>query len=111
MFAEDRYFDVEVEYAKADPEDLVALITVTNRGPVDAHLDVLASIWFRNTWAAGPHRHVPLLAADGPGRIVATHADLGERVLSVDAGGRMPLHRQRDQLPPALRQATTARPM
>ncbi len=86
VFAEDRYFDVDVEYAKAGPEDLVALITVTNRGPVDAHLDVLASIWFRNTWATGQVPGVPVLAADGPGRIVANHADLGGRVLSVDPG-------------------------
>ena len=86
VFAEDRYFDVDVEYAKAGPEDLVAVITVTNRGPVDAHLDVLASIWFRNTWTTGQVPDVPVLAADGPGRIVADHADLGRRVLSVDPG-------------------------
>ena len=49
-------------------------ITVTNRGPVDAPLDVLASIWFRNTWAAKPTAEHPVLAGDGPGRIVATHA-------------------------------------
>ena len=50
VFAGDRYFDVEVEYAKADPGDLVTVVTVANRGPADAPLDVLASVWFRNTW-------------------------------------------------------------
>src|SRR6516165_7730949 len=50
VFAGDRYFDVEVEYAKADPEDLIAVVTVTNPGPAEAPLDVLASAWFRNTW-------------------------------------------------------------
>ena len=74
VFAGDRYFDVEVEWAKADPEDLAALVTVTNRGPADAPLDVLANIWFRNTWAPEPTAELPVLAADGPGRIVATHA-------------------------------------
>ena len=86
VFADDRYFDVDVEYAKASPEDLVAVITVSNRGPVDAHLDVLASIWFRNTWTSGQMPEVPVLAADGPGRIVAAHPGLGGRVLSVDPG-------------------------
>ena len=75
-----------MEWAKAGPEDLVALVTVTNRGPADVPLDVLATIWFRNTWAPGPSAELPVLAADGPGRIVATHAALGQRVLSVDPG-------------------------
>ena len=86
VFADNRYFDVDVEYAKAGPEDLIAVVTVSNRGPVDAHLDVLASIWFRNTWITGQVPEVPVLAADGPGRIVAHHSDLGQRVLWVDPG-------------------------
>ena len=86
VFAGDRYFDVEVQWAKAGPEDLVALVTVTNRGPADAPLDVLATIWFRNTWAPEPTADRPVLAADGPGRIAATHAGLGQRVLWVDPG-------------------------
>jgi hypothetical protein len=50
-FDEGRYFDVEVEYAKAGPEDVLARITITNRGP-DAHdLHVLPTAWFRNTWS------------------------------------------------------------
>src|SRR5262249_10162524 len=49
-FDEDRYFDVEVEYAKASPEDVLVRITVTNRGPEPATLDVLPTFWFRNTW-------------------------------------------------------------
>ena len=51
MFDEDRYFDVEVDYAKAGPEDLVMRVTVRNRGDVDAPLDVLPTLWFRNTWS------------------------------------------------------------
>ena len=84
VFGDDRYFDVEVEYAKADPEDLVALVTVSNRGPVDAPIDVLASLWFRNTWAVPAGTAQPVMAADGPGRIVATHPALGQRLLSID---------------------------
>jgi hypothetical protein len=51
VFDEDRYFDVFVEYAKATPEDILIRITVANRGPEAAHLDLLPTIWFRNTWS------------------------------------------------------------
>src|SRR5712691_8008725 len=50
-FAEGRYFDVTVEYAKATPEDIVVRITVANRGPEAAPVHVLPTLWFRNTWA------------------------------------------------------------
>ena len=49
-FDDDRYFDVEVEYAKATPSDMLVRITVTNRGPEPATIDVLPTFWFRNTW-------------------------------------------------------------
>ncbi len=84
VFAEDRYFDIEIEYAKADPEDIVAVVTVTNRGAQDAPLDVLACIWFRNTWFPGLTARLPALAMDAPGRILADHETLGPRVLCVD---------------------------
>jgi hypothetical protein len=51
IFDEDRYFDVVVEYAKADAEDIVMRVTVTNRGPEDAPIHVLPTAWFRNTWS------------------------------------------------------------
>jgi hypothetical protein len=67
VFGEDRYFDVQVEYAKGDVEDLLLRFTITNRGP-EAQLEVLPTIWFRNTWAwlgeAAPDR--PSLSALPP---------------------------------------------
>jgi hypothetical protein len=51
VFDDDRYFDVQVEYAKASPEDILIQITATNRGPDAAPLHLLPTIWFRNTWA------------------------------------------------------------
>jgi len=51
VFAENRYFDVLVEYAKADVEDILIRITVSNRGPEAATLHVLPQVWFRNTWS------------------------------------------------------------
>lgn len=53
VFAEDRYFDVEATYAKADPEDVCIRLVVRNRGPEPARLHVLPQLWFRNTWSWG----------------------------------------------------------
>ena len=51
IFADNRYFDVFIEYAKAGPDDLVILVTAHNRGPDEATLHVLPTLWFRNTWS------------------------------------------------------------
>jgi hypothetical protein len=61
VFAESRYFDVFVEYAKAGVEDLLARITVANRGPDAAAVHVLPTVWFRNTWSWGGGAPKPLL--------------------------------------------------
>ena len=53
VFAENRYFDVLVEYAKNAPEDILVRITVTNHGPERAELHLLPTVWFRNTWSWG----------------------------------------------------------
>jgi hypothetical protein len=92
-FADNRYFDVTVEYAKASPEDMLILITVQNRGPVSAPIHLLPTLWFRNTWSWGRDHKRPELHARRAedvqdahvGRaIVATHATLGDYVLYVD---------------------------
>jgi hypothetical protein len=51
VFDEDRYFDVRVEYAKEEPNDVLVRLTITNRGPEAAPLVVLPQLWFRNTWS------------------------------------------------------------
>src|SRR6185436_4789664 len=53
IFAENRYFDVFVEYAKASPEDILVRITAFNRGPEPADLHILPTLWYRNTWSWG----------------------------------------------------------
>jgi hypothetical protein len=50
VFDEDKYFDVFVEYAKADVEDVLVRITVANRGSEAAAIHLLPTLWFRNTW-------------------------------------------------------------
>ena len=75
------YFDVGVEYAKASPTDILVRITVTNRGPGPAAIDVLPTIWFRNTWAWGWSGYRPSLSElrtpDAPVQLLAEHEALG----------------------------------
>ena len=71
VFSDDRYFDVEVEYAKADCDDILVRIHVTNRGPEAASIDVLPTVWFRNTWAWHPELPRPSLARAGATDTVA----------------------------------------
>jgi len=61
VFAENRYFDVFVEYAKADVEDILIKIIVVNRGPEPATLHLLPSLWFRNTWSWGKDDRRPTM--------------------------------------------------
>lgn len=61
IFENDRYFDVFVEYAKADIEDILIKVTVVNRGPEAANLRLLPTVWFRNTWSWGGHHQRPEL--------------------------------------------------
>ncbi|MBI3668211.1 MAG: glucosidase [Acidobacteria bacterium] len=85
VFAEDRYFDVFLEYAKATPEDILIRITVHNRGPEAAELHLLPTLWFRNTWAWDHGAHRPRLMAGAlvPGgvTIVAQEKTYGTRWL------------------------------
>jgi hypothetical protein len=83
VFADGRYFDVEIEYAKADPEDMLIAIHVSNRGPETARLDLLPTIWFRNTWSWGPGVDRPRLNVGGGGdtAIALAEPTYGERWL------------------------------
>jgi hypothetical protein len=51
LFADGRYFDVTVEYAKSAPEDILIRISVTNHGPERSGIELLPTVWFRNTWS------------------------------------------------------------
>jgi hypothetical protein len=84
IFDDDRYFDVEVEYAKGGPEDVLVRITVHNRGPEAARLRVLPTLWFRNTWSWGLPGPKPALRGAAPGIIEASHPDVGSYLLSCD---------------------------
>lgn len=63
---DNRYFDIEVAYGKASPEDILIRITATNRSPGAAPLWILPTLWFRNRWTWDPARPkaASLAAAD-----------------------------------------------
>lgn len=88
VFDDNRYFDVFVEYAKATVEDLLIRITIANRGPDPAQLDVLPTIWFRNRWSWGDNRDPkPNLrrAAEVPGKAIeVNHFRYDQRWLYCD---------------------------
>jgi len=84
VFDDDRYFDVFVEYAKADPEDLLIRISVHNRGPEAADIHLLPTLWFRNTWSWDENTAKPSLRQVEEGTVRAAHAQLGDRTLDCE---------------------------
>ena len=84
VFAEDRYWTIDVEYAKSDPYDMSMLMTVTNNGPDEATLHVLPTLWFRNTWAWDVPRGTPPAITATDGELVAQHDELGRLILVGD---------------------------
>ncbi|HEY5824482.1 MAG TPA: glucosidase [Cyclobacteriaceae bacterium] len=77
IFSDNNYFDVFVEYAKADDKDILIKITVHNLGLEEASLNVLPQIWFRNTWSFGTDPIKPEMYKDDEGIIKLTHHQLG----------------------------------
>jgi hypothetical protein len=93
VFNEDRYFDVFAEYAKQSPTDMLAQISVCNRGPEAATLHVLPTLWFRNIWAWELGTPKPSLKQVAGKRsfavVAATHGEVGELYLYCE--GDVPL--------------------
>jgi len=85
IFDENKYFDVVVEYAKKNPEDIHIRITITNQGPQDAELYLLPTLWFRNTWSWGETDEKPFLKQQNDNNsileVIAFHPTLGTRWL------------------------------
>src|SRR5215203_1449989 len=78
ILVHDRYFDIDVEYAKIDIDDLLMRVTVHNRGPEQASIHILPKIWFRNIWSWSAGVQKPSLKDQGDGIVLARHAQLGE---------------------------------
>jgi hypothetical protein len=84
IFDDNRYFDIFVEYAKQGPEDILIRVTVENRGPEQAQIRLLPTLWFRNTWSWGEDDRKPSLQGVTKSTICATHPELGEHWLYCD---------------------------
>src|SRR5882724_3546216 len=82
----DAYYDVSVEYAKADPEDILVRITIDSRSPDAARLHVLPTLWFRNTWSYGGENAAqrPELHAESASLVDVSHPELGEYEISFE---------------------------
>jgi hypothetical protein len=92
VFDDNRYWVVEVHYAKADPHDVLMSVQVTNAGPEADTLHVLPTAWFRNTWSWDFDAPKPELSANGPTSVAIRHPFLGDLELSGQAvpGGAAP---------------------
>ncbi len=81
VFDDGRYFDVQIEYAKANTDDILIRITASNRGPDAAELHLLPTLWFRNSWSWGCGHEgceiKPRIELDADGGLKTSHATLG----------------------------------
>jgi Glycosyl hydrolase family 63 C-terminal domain len=81
VLAGNRFFDIEITYAKSAPDDILIRASITNRGPAEATLHLLPTIWFRNTWSWGRDDRKPILQGASPNAIQAVHHELGNYLL------------------------------
>jgi hypothetical protein len=95
VFDDDRYFDVFVEYAKQDFEDICIRITVANRGPETARLRLLPTLWFRNTWSWNNSERPSIVRAPATDALVAVSQEDGEYRLYYESGAE-PLFTEND---------------
>ena len=93
VFAENRYFDVFVEYAKAAPNDILIRISAINRGPDAAQLHLLPTLWFRNNWSwqcekesgfVKPSLRAATTHEVEPGVIIAENSRIGRYMLACE---------------------------
>jgi mannosylglycerate hydrolase MGH1-like protein/glycosyl hydrolase family 63 len=83
VFSDNRYFDVEVEYGKADTDDILIRLNITNRGADPAPVTVLPTVWFRNTWSWSSNVVKPILRR-AVGSIELDEPKYGRRYLHCD---------------------------
>lgn len=92
VFDQNRYFDVELEYAKQADEDLIIKINVINRSADKASLTVLPTLWFRNNWSWGiPGKTEPSIEKIDA-HCVRAHSDergFGDMFLQVDGANEV----------------------
>jgi len=83
VFDGDRYWEITADYAKSIQDDILIKITVRNAGPARAEIDVLPTLWFRNTWSWGHDDRVPHIR-EADGALSAEHWEMGQMTLASD---------------------------
>jgi hypothetical protein len=61
VFNDNRYFDIYIEYAKKDEEDICIRVDVYNRSKDKASLSLLPTLWMRNLWSYGLTKEKPVI--------------------------------------------------
>ena len=111
VFDDNRYFDVEIEYAKADVDDILMQVTIHNRAAEAAMLHVLPQLWARNTWSWKPDSMRPQLVARAGSfdldRSPASAADAA----SLRRPSGIPVLRERDEYKASVRDRRTGPPL
>ena len=98
VFDDNRYFDVEIEYAKADADDILMQVTVHNRADEAASLHVLPQLWARNIWSWEPDSAKPrLIARERSMSISVDHPQLPPLQLFCDGAAGVSVLRERHQ--------------
>ena len=82
-FDDGRYWEITADYAKASADDIRVRLSIRNAGPEAAVIDVLPTLWFRNTWSWGIDDRKPGIRTAG-GSLLAEHHELGSFTLSGD---------------------------
>jgi hypothetical protein len=77
-FEQGRYFDIFIEYANNEVEDILCRITAINRSHETAPIHILPHLWYRNTWSWGYDSPRPEICR-AEGGLYTQHRHLGER--------------------------------
>ncbi|WP_428393572.1 MGH1-like glycoside hydrolase domain-containing protein [Lichenicoccus sp.] len=88
-FGERRYFDVVIEYAKAEEADILMRVTATNRGPEPATLHVAPQLVFANHWSWRENHPKPSMRTYGRRCVIAEHRMLGHYTFNIEAGAQL----------------------
>ena len=81
IFNDNAYFDIFIEYAKADTHDILARITICNRCTDDAELHLIPQLWFRNTWSLSGKKNKPVISGPDNSFLQINHKELGNYYL------------------------------
>jgi hypothetical protein len=84
VFDKDEYFDIFIEYAKQSHEDISGFATIHNRGPKDADIWVMPTLWFRKTWFTGHEAFMPKLTKTADNVVKAYTPNMGNYFISFD---------------------------